>query len=270
MNKIFGPLDKIFDTIIEEHEQQTPSKQGRHRDFVDMLLSLMNQPMNISDEQETTLDRVKIKAILFDMFTGASDTSIGTIEWTFSELMKHPQVIKLVQEELKSFVGMNRMVEETDLGNLTYLDMVIKESFRLHPIAPLIVPRESMEDIEINGYYIPKKTRILVNAWAIGHDPDTWSKNAEEFYPERFINSNIELKGRDFQLIPFGSGRRGCPGMQLGLIKVKYAVAQLMHCFGWELPNGMSPNDLDMQEKNGLSMPRANPLLVIPTYCLLS
>ena len=100
MNKIFGPLDKIFDTIIEEHEQQTPSKQGRHRDFVDMLLSLMNQPMNISDEQETTLDQVKIKAIPLDMFTGASDTSIGTIDWTLSELIKHPRIMKLVQEEL--------------------------------------------------------------------------------------------------------------------------------------------------------------------------
>ncbi len=100
MNKIFGALDKILDTIIEEHEQKTPSKEGRHRDFVDMLLSLMNQPMNISDEQETTLDRVKIKAILLDMFTGASDTSIGTIDWTLSELIKHPRVMKLVQEEL--------------------------------------------------------------------------------------------------------------------------------------------------------------------------
>ena len=148
--------------------------------------------------------------------------------------------------------------------------MVVKESLRLHPIGPLLVPHESMEDIEVNGYYVSKKSRIIINFWAIGRDPCVWSNNVKEFYPERFINSNIDLKGRNFQLIPFGSGRRGCPGMHLGLTTVKYVLAQLLHCFHWVLPSGMLPNDLDMSEKFGLSMRRAKHLSAMPTYRLLA
>ncbi|KAK7855933.1 cytochrome P450 CYP736A12 [Quercus suber] len=269
LKNVTEALDKVFDAIIREHEQVDIGQQGHHRDFVDTLLSLMNQPMNSHDEQIYTIDRESIKAIMLDMFAGASDTSSAAIEWSLSELLRHPRVMKHLQEELSSVVGMNRMVEETDLEKLPYLDMVIRESFRLHPIAEFLIPHQSMKDIEINGYYIPKRTVILINSWAIGRDPDVWSNNAEEFDPERFINNNIDIKGRDFQLLPFGSGRRGCPGMLLGITNVKYVVAQLVHFFHWELPNGMSPNDLDMEEKDGLTMPRANPLLAIPTYRLL-
>lgn len=106
------------------------------------------------------------------------------------------------------------MVEEKDLGNLSYLDMAVKESFRLHPIAPLLVPREGLEETSIEGYWIPKKSRVMVNTWAIGRDPNVWSENVEEFYPERFIERNIDLKGQNFELLPFGSGHRMCPGVQ--------------------------------------------------------
>uniref|UniRef100_A0A7N2MRS5 Cytochrome P450 n=2 Tax=Quercus lobata TaxID=97700 RepID=A0A7N2MRS5_QUELO len=234
-----------------------------------MLLSLMNQPMNAHDENSCKIDRRVIKAIIIDMITAKYDTSAISIEWTISELLRHPRIMKHVQDELERVIGMNRMVEETDLANLTYLGWVIKESFRLHPVAPFLVPRESMEDIEINGYYIPKKSRVMINYWAIGRDPYVWSDNVKEFYLERFINNNIDLKEHDFQLIPFGSGRRGCPGLQLGLTTVTYVLAQLLHCFDWVLPNGMLPNDLDMSEKFGLSMPRAKHLLAMPTYRLL-
>ena len=146
--------------------------------------------------------------------------------------------------------------------------MVIKETLRLHPVAPLLVPRESTEEIVINEYFVPKKSRIIVNCWAIGRDPNVWSENVEDFFPERFIDSDIGLRGRHFQLLPFGSGRRGCPGMHLGLTNVWLVVAQLAHCFDGELPNGMSPNELDMSEKFALTVPRANHLLAISTYRL--
>lgn len=146
--------------------------------------------------------------------------------------------------------------------------MVIKETLRLHPVAPLLLPRVSMEDITVNGYYIRNKSRVIVNVWAIGRDPKIWSDNVEAFHPERFVNSNVDLRGKDFQLIPFGSGRRGCPGMQLGLITVKLVIAQLMHCFNWELPRGVSPDELDMAENFGLLIPRATHLLALPSYCL--
>ena len=268
MKKVSRALDVVFENIIEEHEQIPNGQQDRQRDFIDVLLSLMNQPMNPHDEQVYIIDRTNIKAIIVDMITGTYDTSTTGIEWTFSELLRHPRVMKHVQEELERVIGMNRMVEETDLANLTYLDMVVKESFRLHPIAPLLTPRESMEDIEINGYYIPKKSRLMINFWAIGRDPNVWSDNVEEFYPERFLNSNIDLRGRDFQLLPFGSGRRGCPGIQLGVINVKYVLAQLLHCFDWVLPSGMFSNDLDMSEKFGQAVSRVKDLLAMPTYRL--
>ncbi|XP_050257787.1 cytochrome P450 CYP736A12-like [Quercus robur] len=268
MKKVSRALDIVLENIIKEHENIPSGQQDRQMDFIDMLLSLMNQPMNPHDEHAYILDRAKIKAIIIDMISAAYETSAATIEWTFSELLRHPRVVKQVQAELEAVVGMNRMVEETDLANLTYLDMVVKESLRLHPIGPLLVPHESMEGIELNGYYVPKKSRIIINVWAIGRDPYVWSNNVEEFYPERFINSNIDLKGRDFQLIPFGSGRRGCPGIHLGLTTIKYILAQLLHCFHWALPSGMLPNDLDMTEKFGLSMRRAKHLYAMPTYRL--
>jgi cytochrome P450 len=200
------------------------------------------------------------------MLVGSMDTSATVIEWALSELMKNPQVMKKLQKELEDVVGLERMVEESDLDGLEYLDMVLKETFRLHPI-PLLLPHEAMEDCTVNGFHIPQKSRVIVNIWAIGRDPSVWN-DAEKFFPERFVGSSIDVRGQNFQLIPFGSGRRGCPGMQLGLTVVRLVVAQLVHCFDWKLPNNMLPNELDMSEEFGLTTPRAKHLLAIPTYRL--
>ncbi|GMN73552.1 hypothetical protein TIFTF001_054321 [Ficus carica] len=164
-----------------------------------------------------------------------------------SELMKHPSILKKVQKELETVVGMNRVVEESDLERLDYLDMVVKETMRLHPVAPLLIPHAALEDCTVNGFHIPQKSRVFINIWAIGRDPSSWT-DPEKFFPERFEGSSVDLRGRDFQLIPFGAGRRGCPGMQLGLIVVKLVLAQLVHCFDWELPNGLLPTEVDMTE----------------------
>ena len=198
------------------------------------------------------------------MLAASMDTSATATEWAISELIKHPRVLNKVQKELETVVGLDRMVEESDLERLEYLDMVVKETLRLHPVAPLLVPHAAMEDCTVDGFHIPNKSRIIVNAWAIGRDPNSWT-DPEKFYPERFVGSSIDLRGRDFQLIPFGSGRRGCPGLQLGLTVVRLLVAQLVHCFDWELPNGMHHTELDMVEEFGLTTPRANHLRAIPT-----
>ncbi|XP_050376947.1 cytochrome P450 CYP736A12-like [Argentina anserina] len=261
-------IDQLLEKIVDDHEQVARTKngkQGRHEDFVDVLLSLMNQPLNPNDEQVVHLDRANVKAILLEMIAAAFDTSATAIIWTLAELLRHPRIMKNLQEELQNVVGMNRMVEEFDLPKLDYLNMVVKESMRLRPVAPLLVPRESINDISINGYHIPKKSRIIVNVWSIGRDPIVWSENAEEFYPERFVDNNIDLRGHDFQLMPFGSGRRGCPGMQLGLTTVRLVLAQLVHCFNWDLPHGLLPQALDMSEKFGLSTSKAEHLLAKPT-----
>ncbi|XP_027772598.1 cytochrome P450 CYP736A12-like [Solanum pennellii] len=145
--------------------------------------------------------------------------------------------------------------------------MVIKESSRLHPVAPLLIPHESIEDCEVDGFHIPKGSRILINVWTIGRDPDIWVE-PEKFKPEKFQENNIDLRGRHFELLPFGSGRRSCPGLHLGLTAVHLVLAQLIRCFDWELPNGMTPKDIDMTKKFCLVTTRVQHLMLIPKYRL--
>ncbi|KAK9063808.1 hypothetical protein SSX86_017680 [Deinandra increscens subsp. villosa] len=262
-------LDEMFEMLIDEHEKRNQASESPNRDqmdFIDILLSLKQEYSNTHDELSHTIDRSNMKAILLDMVAGAIDTAKTSIEWILSVLIKHPRVMKEVQNELKNMIGDKPMVEETDLTKLTYLNMVVKETFRLYPVAPLLVPHQSVEDVVINGYNIPKETRVLVNYWAFGRDPKVWSDDWEEFRPERFVDSEIDFRGQDFKLIQFGIGRRGCPGMNLGLLNIGLVVSNMVHLFDWELPNGMLPSDLEMKEKFGLTTPRAKPLLAIPTY----
>ncbi|XP_061370943.1 uncharacterized protein LOC133313570 [Gastrolobium bilobum] len=269
-NKASKAVDQALELIIKEKEHLSHDKQKdpHRKDFMDIMLSLMHQPMDPQDEQKV-IDRTSIKAIILDIIEAGLESSSSVVVWAMSELLRHPRVMQRLQDELANVVGMNRQVEETDLEKLPYLKMVVKETLRLYPIGPLLLPRESREDVIIDGYYIKKKTRIIINAWAIGRDPKVWSHNADVFYPERFVNNSVDFKGNDFRLIPFGSGRRRCPGIHLGLITSEIVLAQLVHCFNWELPLGMSPHDLDMTERFGLSMPRNQHLLVVPTYRLV-
>ncbi|CAJ1936916.1 unnamed protein product [Sphenostylis stenocarpa] len=264
--KISTALDQLLEKIIKEHEHRSSDVQNEqhHKDFIDILLSQMNQPIDPYDEGNHVIDQTNIKAILLDMISAAFETSATVVEWTLSELLRHPRVMKNVQDELDNVVGRNRLVEENDLAKLSYLDIVIKETLRLYPPGPL-VPRESTEDAIVQGYFLKKKSRIIINLWAMGRDSKIWSENAEIFYPERFINNiNLDFRGYDLQYIPFGFGRRGCPGVNLGLATVKLVVAQLVHCFSWELPGGMTPVELDMSEKFGLTIPRVKHLLAVP------
>lgn len=263
MKDVSRVFDDFFEKIIDEHIQ-SKDKDGKTKDFVDVMLRFMG-----SEESEYRIERTNVKAIILDMLAGSMDTSATATEWAISELIKHPRVLNKVQKELETVVGLEKMVEESDLERLEYLDMVVKETLRLHPVGPLLVPHAAMEDCTVDGFHIPNKSRIIVNAWAIGRDPNSWT-DPEKFYPERFVGSSIDLRGRDFQLIPFGSGRRSCPGLQLGLTVVRLLVAQLVHCFDWELPNGMLHTELDMEEEFGLTTPRANHLRAIPTCRLRS
>ncbi|XP_027920963.1 cytochrome P450 CYP736A12-like [Vigna unguiculata] len=262
--KISTALDQVLEKIIKEHEQGSNAQnEQHHKDFIDILLSLMYQPIDPHDEQSHVIDQTNIKAILFDMIAGAFETSATVVEWTLSELLRHPRVMKKLQDELDNVVGRNKLVEENDLVKLNYLDIVIKETLRLYPPGPL-VPRESTEDATVQGYFLKKKSRIIINLWAMGRDSEVWSDNAEVFYPERFIDNNLDFRGYDFKYTPFGFGRRGCPGINLGLATVKLVVAQLVHCFSWELPGGMAPDELDMNEKFGLTIPRVKHLFAVP------
>ena len=169
---------------------------------------------------------------------GGTETVASAIEWAMAEMMRSPEDLKKVQQELSNVVGLERRVEESDFEKLTYLKCALKETLRLHPPIPLLL-HETAEDAEVSGYYIPKKSRVMINAWAIGRDKNYWD-DPETFKPSRFLKEDApDFKGSNFEFIPFGSGRRSCPGMQLGLYTLELAVAHLCHCFTWELPAGL-------------------------------
>lgn len=181
-----------------------------------------------------------------------------------AELLKHPRVLKQLQDEIKQIAGNKPLVTEEDIEKMQYLKLVIKEVLRLYPPVPLLVPRVASTDIKIKGYDISAGTMVMINAWAIGRDPMIWNK-PEEFKPERFLNSSIDFKGHDFELIPFGAGRRGCPGMVFAMAAVEIGLANLVNRFDWSLPGGMSVEDLDMNECNSVSIHRKFPLLAVAT-----
>ncbi|XP_022994552.1 cytochrome P450 71A1-like [Cucurbita maxima] len=195
------------------------------------------------------------------MFVAGSDTTAAALEWTMAELMRNPAAMKKAQEEVRTITGKKSKIEAEDIQKMEYIQFVIKESLRLHPPVPLLVPRETAADVEIDGYHIPSKTRVFVNAWKIQRDPEYWL-NPNEFIPERFMdNSLVDYKGQDYEFIPFGSGRRKCPGMPFGVASFEHALANLLHWFDWKLPCGC---ELIVEEESGLTVRKKIPLLLNP------
>lgn len=197
------------------------------------------------------------------MFFGGTETTSGTIEWVMTELFRNPESMERVKEELNRVVGPNRRVEESDVNELKYLHAVIKETMRLHPVIPFLIPRNTLNDTEFMGYLIPKDTQVLVNAWAIGRDPKAW-KDPLLFKPERFIGSNIEYRGQNSELIPFGSGRRVCVGFPLAHQMLHITVASLLHCFDWEIDSKSASEAMDLKERYGITVKKFNHLKAIP------
>lgn len=196
------------------------------------------------------------------MFAAGTDTTFITLDWVMTELIINPKVMEKAQAEVREVVGERRVVSENDLPNLHYMKAIIKEIFRLHPPVPVLLPRESMEDVTIDGYDIPAKSRLFVNVWAIGRSNELW-ENPEKFEPERFMDSTIDFKGQDFELVPFGAGRRSCPAIAFGTASVELALAQLLHSFDWELPPGIETKDLDLSEVFGITMPKIAEMVVV-------
>lgn len=184
--------------------------------------------------------------------------------WAMTELARNPKLMKKVQDEIRDGLGNNKeIITEEDIDKFPYMKMVIKETFRLHPAAPLILPRETMAHIKVQGYDIPPKRRILVNVDAIGRDPKFWT-NPEEFIPERFIDSAVDYRGQHFELLPFGSGRRICPGMPMGIATVELGLLNLLYFFDWSFADGMTHKDIDTEEAGTLTIVKKVPLKLVP------
>lgn len=192
-----------------------------------------------------------------------TETTSSTINWGMAELLHKPDSFRKLRDEIDQIVGRSRRVEEADLNKLPYLDAVVKETMRLHPSLPMLLPRNSIQDTEYMGYFIPKNTIVFVNVWAIHRDPDAW-EDPLSFKPERFFNSNVDAKGKHFELLPFGSGRRSCIGISLGEKTLGLTLANLVHSFDWKLPGNEAPEEMDMRERNGIAVRKLVPLKVIP------
>ncbi|XP_059638211.1 5-OH-xanthotoxin synthase-like [Cornus florida] len=255
-DKIFKEMDLFYQEITDERMQEESSK-SEQEDILDVLLQLQKVHSFTID---LTLDH--IKAVLMNIFMAGTDTSAATLVWAMTGLMKHPRTMKRVQEEIRHASVERGMVKEDDLHKLPYLKAVVKETLRLHPPSPLLLPHETTKKCNINGYEIPPKTCVYVNAWAVGRDPESW-EHPEEFLPERFMDSCIDYKGQDFEFIPFGAGRRGCPGIYLGALTVELALANLLNSFDWELPPGMKKEDIDMDVLPGITMHKKNALCLL-------
>ncbi|KAL1198017.1 Cytochrome P450 76C2 [Cardamine amara subsp. amara] len=254
--KLFSVFRGFIDAKRTEKSSRNNPKDISDRDFVDALLD-----HNEGDEAE--LNTNDIEHFLMDLFGAGTDTNSITVEWAMAELIRNPETMVKAQAEIDRVIGQKGVVEEGDILELPYLQAVVKETFRLHPAVPLLVPRKAESDVEVLGFLVPKDSKVLVNVWAIGRDPSVW-ENPTRFEPERFLGREIDVRGRDYELTPFGAGRRICPGLPLAVKTVPLMLASLLHSFDWKLPNGVAFEDLDMDESFGLTLHKTNPLHAVP------
>ncbi|GLT95652.1 hypothetical protein SLE2022_133200 [Rubroshorea leprosula] len=246
--------DHLTRVIMEEHTLAR-QKSGAKQHFVDALLTL---------QEKYDLSEDTIIGLLWDMITAGMDTTAISVEWAMAELVRNPRVQQKAQEELDRVIGFERVMTEADFSNLPYLQCVAKEAMRLHPPTPLMLPHRAHANVKIGGYDIPKGSNVHVNVWAIARDPAIW-KDPEEFRPERFLEEDVDIKGHDFRLLPFGAGRRVCPGAQLGLNLVTSMLGHLLHHFCWKPVDGVEPEDIDMFENPGLVAYMRTPLEAVAT-----
>ncbi|WCJ33955.1 Cytochrome P450 93A3 [Euphorbia peplus] len=264
LKEIRDKFDAMMERIIAEHEDAR--KMNKERGEADSVKDVLDILLDIAadEKSEMKLTKENIKSFILDIFAAGTDTSAITTEWALSELINNPNIMNKARQEIDTTVGKNRIIQESDIPNLPYLQSIIKETLRLHPTGPLIV-RQSTEHCTIKNYEIPARTTLYVNVWSLGRDPNYW-ENPLEFRPERFIigdgekgKSQMDVRGQHFHLLPFGSGRRGCPGTSLALLMIQTTVGAMIQCFDWKV-NGR----VDMEEGIGLTLPRANPLICVP------
>ncbi|KAM5574220.1 geraniol 8-hydroxylase [Rosa sericea] len=249
----------MFDRMI--HQRLESRKQDGYISTNDMLDTLLN----INEEKMEDMDMPETQHLFLDLFAAGTDTSSATMEWAMAELLRNPEILSKAQAELEQVIGKGKLVEESDIARLPYLQAIIKETFRVHPTVPFLLPRKAEANIEIGGYIIPKGARVLINFWAISRDPITWD-NPNLFMPERFLglDNQIDVMGKNFELIPFGGGRRICPGLPLAIRMLYLMLGSLINCFDWELEDGVVPETMNMEDKFGLTLQMAQPLRAVP------
>ncbi|KAI3686414.1 hypothetical protein L1987_80090 [Smallanthus sonchifolius] len=264
MKKQSDMLDQLFTRIIEgrnesnlKRSQDEVEREGK-KDFLQVLLNYRNE------EDAKSLNMIQIKALLVDVMIAGTETTATIVEWVMSNIMENHSIMKRVQEELEGVVGLNNMVEESHLPKLQYLAATIKETLRMYPTVPFLIPRSPSKACMVGGYMIPKGCTVILNVWSIHRDPRYWD-NPLEFNPERFLTHNWDYKGNNLMYFPFGSGRRLCPGLPLAEKMIMLIVGSLLHSFDWSLPKG---EEHDLIETCGMTLKKRKPLIAIPSQRL--
>ncbi|WVZ90873.1 hypothetical protein U9M48_037131 [Paspalum notatum var. saurae] len=274
MKRVHELSDRFQEQIIDEHEKNRRRRSGdaggrgfAATDLVDVLLQLAEEGDGGQEEPEARLTRDGVKALIQDIIGGGTDTGAVIMEWAMAQLLRHPDAMAAATAELDDVVGRDRWVTERDLPALPYLDAVVKETMRRHPVAPILFPRRVREDTVVVGYDVPAGARVLVNVWAVARDPASWPDAPDAFRPERFLAGGsaegMDVRGAHFELLPFGSGRRMCPAYNLVIKEVAATLASLLQGFTWRLPDGVAPEDVSMEEFFGLSLKLKVPLVAV-------
>ncbi|XP_054815986.1 cytochrome P450 71D10-like [Prosopis cineraria] len=259
LERIHRLNDEIIENIIRDHkERKARNNESNEENLLHVLLKIQQ-----GKDLELPLTHDHVKVVLLDMFIAGSETSSTTLEWAMAELMKNPKVMEEAQAEVRKIYKEKGYVDESEIHQLKYLNSIVKETLRLHPPGVLLLPRENTQVCVINGYEIPKKTKIIVNGWAIMRDPKFWD-DADTFKPERFLDNPIDFRGMNFDYIPFGAGRRMCPGINLAMPNIELPLANLLYHFDWKLPNEITHEEFDMSEMFGVSVRRAENLWLVP------
>ncbi|KAI4370918.1 hypothetical protein MLD38_019210 [Melastoma candidum] len=252
-------IEHIMEGIISNHEVKLRNNATNYsEDMVDILLKKQQ-----TSELNFPITMNVIKDVIMEMFSAGVETSSTTLEWAMSELVKNPLVMMKAQAEVRTALKGKNRIKESDIQNLDCLKNIVKETLRLHPPVPLIL-REATEECTIRGYRIPRKAMVLFNLTVLGRDPAYWS-DPESFKPERFEDSSIDFRGGCFVYLPFGGGRRICPGINFAMANIELPLAQLLYHFDWETADGKRPEEVDMTERYGITARRKNDLVLIPT-----
>ncbi|GJR22844.1 geraniol 8-hydroxylase-like protein [Tanacetum coccineum] len=260
VKKLLTVLDGIIDQRLQRRASLLSHEVSSTKDDeLDLLLNLHLQ-------EKSEFSPNDIRHLLFDLIIAGTDTSSTTLEWAMTELIRNPKKMETARIELNRLMenSNNKVIQEKDISQLPYLQAIIKETLRLHSSLPFLVPHQAIRDVEVGGFVMPKDAQILCNVCAIGRDPKVWS-HPEKFMPERFLGGEIDYRGQNFELIPFGGGRRMCPGLNIAHRMLHLMLSSFIYNFDWKLKGNMKVEDLDMSEKFGIACPKNVPLKLVPT-----
>ncbi|XP_021845064.2 geraniol 8-hydroxylase [Spinacia oleracea] len=255
--KLFKLFDEIVGMRLKSRKDQVHSL-GLYNDLLDVILDVM-------EEQSDEINRDHLHHLPLDLIGAGMDTTSKTMEWAMAELLRNPVFLRKLQEELDSVIEKGNIILESQISELPYLQAIVKETLRLHPSAPLLLPRKVEKDVEIDGFQLPKGAMLIVNAWAIGRDPNNWD-DQDSFIPDRFMGSELDVKSQFTQLFTFGAGKKICPGMPLAIRMISLVLGNLVCLFDWKVEELGMEKVLDMDDHYGITIKKTTSLRVLPIH----